>query len=101
MPRVFAGEVLLTTTLDIDGDAQSLTVSSHAGRAATPSGQFSRAGSFQRSFRRSSSLTKAATQLALLGPGESFGEEVCGMPMEPDAEPRCVAAVMFAAFTSV
>lgn len=88
MPLGCAGEVLLTTTLDIDGNAHLLSASSHAGRAATPSGQVSRGSSFQRSFRRSSSLTKATTQLALLGPGDSFGEEVCGVPVDSDAEAK-------------
>ena len=38
----------------------------------------SRASSFQRSFRRSSSFV-ADAQVALLGMGDSFGDEVCGL----------------------
>ena len=38
----------------------------------------SRASSFQRSFRRSSSFA-ADAQVALLGMGDTFGDEVCGL----------------------
>ena len=50
---------------------------------------YKRASSFQRSFRRSNSLTKP-THLALLGPGDTFGDEFCGLPCL-DAGPRFVA----------
>ena len=42
-----------------------------------------RSVSFQRSFRSSSSFSKAAP-LALLGPGDSFGEEAWGLPASTD-----------------
>ena len=85
---VCAGEVLLTTAFHIDGEAQLPPGSASIGGAVTPQQHLGRGSSFQRSFRRSSSLTKP-TQLALLGPGESFGDEVCGMP-ESNDEPRSV-----------
>lgn len=54
------------------------TVNSNS-RVGAPLTNVARPSSFQRSFRRSSSLS-ATTQLALLGPGDSFGDEVCGLP---------------------
>ena len=75
-----AGEVLLTAALD-GGDNMS--------RTGSPLTNLARPSSFRRSFSRSSSLSNA-TQLALLGPGDSFGDEVCGLPtVEEDS--RCLA----------
>ncbi|KAA6419574.1 MAG: hypothetical protein FRX49_10499 [Trebouxia sp. A1-2] len=65
-----SGQVLLTAALD-SRDNMS--------RTATPLTNLARPSSFRRSFTRSSSLSNA-TQLALLGPGDSFGDEVCGLP---------------------
>lgn len=83
-----AGEVLLTTAFDSDAKAQQPPGSGSISGVVTPHQHLGRGSSFQRSFRRSSSLTKP-TQLALLGPGESFGDEVCGMS-ESDADPGSV-----------
>ena len=91
---VYAGEVLLTTAFHVDGEAQLPPGSSSINGALTPHHHLGRGSSFQRSFRRSSSLTKP-TQLALLGPGESFGDEVCGM-LDSDAEPRSVGCRVWA-----
>lgn len=78
-----AGQVLLTAALD-SRDNMS--------RTATPLTNLARPSSFRRSFTRSSSLSNA-TQLALLGPGDSFGDEVCGLPtVEEDS--RCLVAAV-------
>jgi len=79
---LLAGEVLLTAALD-SRDNMS--------RTGTPLTNLARPSSFRRSFIRSGSLSNA-TQLALLGPGDSFGDEVCGLPtVEEDS--RCLATV--------
>lgn len=82
---LYTGEILLTAAWD-SGDIMS--------RAGTPLTNLARPSSFRRSFARSSSMG-SATQLALLGPGDSFGDEVCGLPtMEEDS--RCLATVLVA-----
>ena len=68
--KLHAGEVLLTMVSDT-GNSNS--------RVGAPLTNLARPSSFQRSFHRSSSLS-ATTQLALLGPGDSFGDELCGLP---------------------
>jgi len=84
------GEVLLTAALD-GGDNMS--------RTGTPLTNLARPSSFRRSFARSSSLSNA-TQLALLGPGDSFGDEVCGLPtVEEDS--RCLVAAVLVACVPV
>ena len=80
------GEVLLTAALD---GRENMS------RTVTPLTHLARPSSFRRSFTRSSSLSNA-TQLALLGPGDSFGDEVCGLPtVEEDS--RCLATAVFVA----
>ncbi|DBA77663.1 TPA: hypothetical protein ACH3X1_009459 [Trebouxia sp. C0004] len=69
-----SGEVLLTAALDSGNNIS---------RTGTPLTNLARPSSFRRSFTRSSSLSRA-TQLALLGPGDSFGDEVCGLPTVED-----------------
>ena len=49
-----------------------------------PMSNLGRSSSFQRSLRRSSSLTRS-TPLAILGPGDSFGEEAWGLPTQEDS----------------
>ncbi len=83
------GEVLLTAALD-GGDNMS--------RNGTPLTNLARPSSFRRSFTRSSSLSNA-TQLALLGPEDSF-DEVCGLPtVEEDS--RCLVAAVLVACVPV
>ncbi len=85
-----AGEVLLTAALD-GGDNMS--------RTGTPVTNLARPSSFRRSFTRSSSLSNA-TQLALLGPGDSFGDEVCGLStVEEDS--RCLVTAVLVAYVLI
>lgn len=84
---ISTGQVLLTVALD-----NTSTASASTSRVSTPATHLGRSSSFQRSFRRSTSLG-SASQLALLGPGDSFGDEVCGLPTVED-DSRLTAAVM-------
>lgn len=74
-----AGEVRLTVRQDTGATPRPYSANAQLGRSASASmPHLSRASSFQRSFRRSSSFA-ADAQVAVLGPGDSFGDEVCGL----------------------
>ena len=75
-----AGEVRLTVRQDASLVSTRPTSAQvlHSTPSTPSMPHLSRASSFQRSFRRSSSFTSEA-QVASVGPGDSFGDEVCGM----------------------